>query len=92
MIKEKWMPVVDVSDIEAELRVKGVDRKYADNVRNMLFDDQYINDVYVSYYIADDVCEEYYCDKEETKVIQMVLDMLREVYPNSDRVLVDVSW
>ena len=92
MIAAKYMPVVSVDKIEDELIAKGVSSKYAYNVRQMLFDDRYTNDVYVSYRIAEDVCADYYKDKEEAKTVQMIIDMLREVYPGAEYVLVDVSW
>ena len=47
---------------------------------------------HVPFYIADDVCEKYCSDREEAKVMQMIIDLLREACPDSDRVLVDVSW
>lgn len=92
MIRAKNMPVVDVWDIRDELIARGVDNKYADNVLSLMFDDRYVNDIYMSYSIDDDVCEKYYKDKEKAKVVQMIIDMLREACPNSDRVLIDISW
>ena len=92
MIKAKNMPVVNIWDIEDELIARGVDCEYARDAHQLMFDDRYINDVYVSYYIRDDVCDKYYTDKEKAKVVQMIIDMLREACPDSDRVLVDVSW
>ena len=91
MIRAKNMPVVDINDIEDELIARGVSCKYARDARQLMFDDRYTNDVYKSYYIADDICDKY-CGDENVKVKQMIIDMLREACPNSDRVLVDVSW
>lgn len=92
MIKAKKMPVVDIWDIKDELVAKCVDRKYTNDIHQLMFGDMYMNDVYVSYYIDDDVCDEYYKDKEKAKAVQMIIDILREACPDSDRVLVDVSW
>lgn len=92
MITAKYMPVVSANEIENELIAKGVSSKYAYNVRQMLFDDRYVNDVYVSYRIVEDVCADDYTDKEEAMAVQEIIDMLREVYPDAEYVLVDVSW
>ena len=92
MIKAKKMPVVNINDIEDELIARGASWEYARDVHQLMFDDRYTNDVYMSYYIDDDVCEKYYKDKEKAKVVQMIIDMLREACPDSGRVLVDVSW
>lgn len=92
MIRVENMPVVNIYNIKKELMESGVESKYLNKLRQLMFYDRFMNDVYVSYYIDDDVCEEYYDDKGEAKVVQMIIDILREACPNSDRVLVDVSW
>ena len=43
MIAAKYMPVVSVDKIENELIARGVSSKYAYNVRQMMFDDRYMN-------------------------------------------------
>lgn len=92
MIKVNNMPVINIHSIKNELIERGVGCKYVNNIRQLMFDDGYMNDVYVSYYIDDDICDKYYTDKEQAKVEQMIIDILREACPDSNRVLVDVSW
>lgn len=92
MIRVENMPVVNIYNIKEELMKRGVESRYLNKVRRLMFDDRFMNDVYASYYIGDDVCEEYYDDEGEAKVVQMIIDILREACPDSDAVLVDVSW
>jgi hypothetical protein len=48
--------------------------------------------VYATYDINCDVCEAHYEDAEEAKIEQMVIDMLREVCPNVDQVMINVAF
>ena len=92
MISAKNMFVVSAIDIQNELRIRGVGEKYVRNVRKLMFDDAFMNDVCVEYYIDDDICEENCNDKEEARVVQMIIEMLREACPGSKTVLIDVMW
>ena len=92
MIRVENMPVVNIYNIRKELMERGVESMYLHKLRRLMFDDRFMNDVYVSYYIGDDVCEEYYDDEGDARVVQMIIDILREACPDNDAVLVDVSW
>lgn len=92
MIIPKWMPVVTIADIKRELEEKGVDREHTRTLRHLMFGDRFMNDVYISYRIADDAYAKDCDDKEKAKVKQMIIDILRETCPDSEKVLVDVSW
>lgn len=91
MINIERLPTVTIEEIEKELRNRG--KIYQDyySLRRILFDDYYMNDSYVSLLIADDVYNDY-IDPEEGSIAQAVVEMLREVCPNDEYVLVDVSW
>ena len=92
MVKVKHMPVVSVLDIEREIKAMGISNEYTHNIRKTMFDDQFMNDVYIAYYIDDDVCEECYADKEKAKVEQIIINILRKACPGNKSVLVDVTW
>ena len=86
-------PVIDVTDLEDAIRIQfGVDVE--DEMRNILFGDDYQNDCYKSYYFADD--EEYtgesWQDEEEIRIRNLVNAYLRDILPDYERVLVDVTW
>lgn len=90
MINIERQPTVTIEEIEKELRSRG--KIYQDYcpLRRILFDDC-MNDSYMSFLIADDVYDDY-IDPEEGSIAQAVVEMLREVCPNDEYVLVDVSW
>ena len=86
-------PVIDVTDLEDAIRIQfGVDVE--DEMRNILFGDEYQNDCYKSYYFADD--EEYtgesWQDEEKIRIRNLVNAYLRDILPDYERVLVDVTW
>lgn len=86
-------PVIDVTDLEDAIRIQfGVDVE--DEMRNILFGDDYQNDCYKSYCFADD--EEYTgesCQNEEHIRIRNLLNAyLRDILPDYERVLIDVTW
>ena len=86
-------PVIDVTDLEDAIRIQfGVDVE--DEMRNILFGDDYQNDCYKSYYFGDD--EEYtgesWQDEEEISIRNLVNAYLRDTLPNYERVLIDVTW
>ena len=86
-------PVIDVTDLEDDIRIQfGVDVE--DEMRNILFGDDYQNDCYKSYYFADD--EEYtgesWQNEEEIRIRNLVNAYLRDILPDYERVLIDVTW
>ena len=86
-------PVIDVTDLEDAIRIQfGVDVE--DEMRNILFGDDYQNDCYKSYYFADD--EEYtgesWQNEEEIRIRNLVNAYLRDILPDYERVLIDVTW
>lgn len=86
-------PVIDVYDLEDELKTQfGVDVE--GELRDILFYEDYMNDCYKSYYFADD--EEYtgksWQNEERIRIRNLVNAYLRDILPNYERVLIDVSW
>ena len=93
MIPVKNMPIVRLCDIRDELmKKKGVKAKHVQNLRDIMFGANFTTGVYASYDIDCDVCEACYEDKEEAKIEQMVIDMLREACPDADQVMINVSF
>jgi hypothetical protein len=93
MIPVKNMPVVRLCDIRDELMKKrGVKAKHVQRLHNIMFGDNFTTSVYATYDIDCDVCEEYYEDKEDAKIEQMVIDMLRDACPNADQVMINVAF
>lgn len=91
MINIERQPTVTIEEIEKELRNRG--KIYQDYcpLRRILFNNDYMNNSYISLLIADDVYNNY-VNPDEGSIAQAVVEMLREVCPNDEYVLVDVSW
>lgn len=89
----KMCPVIEVYVLEDELKTQfGVDVE--GELRNILFYEDYMNDCYKSYYFADD--EEYtgksWQNEERIRIRNLVNAYLRDILPDHERVLIDVSW
>lgn len=85
-------PVVDASDLEDAVNIQfGCD---IDDIRNLLFGDEYNNSCHKSFWYDED--EVYtgsvYEDEEEIRLRNLVCAYLRNVLPDYCCVLVDVSW
>ena len=91
MIYEMF-PVIDVGVLEDELKIQ-FDVE-VDDLRSILFGDDYQNDCYKSYYFADD--EEYtgesWENEEHIRIRNLVNTYLRDILPDYERVLIDVTW
>ena len=88
----KMFPVIEIGALERELKIQ-FDVEI-DELRNILFDDDYQNDCYKSYCFADD--EEYtgesWENEEEIRIRNLVNAHLRDILPDYTHVLIDVSW
>ena len=105
MIKTKLEVTIDVLDIEEELAARGIEEDEWCSVREAMFDTDYMNDCYKSYGLDWDlekmkeaiVCmeeDDYYNDYDCScaKLNYEIQKMLQEMFPELDRILVDVSW
>ena len=86
------MPVVEVGELE-----DAVNRQFGceiDDMRELLFGDNYSNDCYCGFYYDEmEVYEEYpWQDEEKISLRNLVRAYLQDTIPNYTRVLVDVSW
>lgn len=89
----KMYPVIEVDVLENELKTQfGVDIK--NELRNILFYEDYQNDCYKRYYFEDD--EEFHGyaweDEERIRIRNLVNAYLRDILPDYTCVLVDVTW
>jgi hypothetical protein len=86
------LPVIEVRTLEDELLTQfGV---ACGDLASILFYDNYQNDCYKSYYFVDD--EEFHGyaweDEERIRIRNLVNAYLRDILPNYERVLIDVTW
>ena len=86
------MPVVDVDELEDAVNTQfGCE---IDKMRNLLFDDDYNNDSYRSFWYGQ--MEEYkyptWQDEEKIRLRNLVRAYLQDTIPDYNRVLIDVSW
>jgi hypothetical protein len=89
----KMYPVIEVGILEDEIKTRfNIDVQ--DELRNILFYEDYMNDCYKSYYFADD--EEYtgksWQNEEHIRIRNLVNAYLRDILPGHEKVLIDVSW
>ena len=85
-------PVIEVDALKKELKTQ-FDVDIEGELREILFYDNYINDCYKSYYFEDD--EEYkysWQNEEHVRIRNLVNAYLRDILPNYDSVLIDVTW
>ena len=86
-------PVIEVNILENEIKTQ-FDVDVEDDLRNILFGDNYQNDCYKSYCFEDD--EEFHGyaweDEERIRIRNLVNAYLRDSLPDYTHVLIDVTW
>lgn len=73
-------PVINANDLE-----RAIELQYdiqIDDIRNLLFDDDYSNDSYKSFDLEDEYEDE----------VELVRTYLKDILPDYSYVLIDVSW
>ena len=92
----EMMPVVDVEELREALELRfGPDVMGNEDVMaNVLFDDDYNNYCCLRYYFSkDEVYEGHSWQNEERiRICNCVNAMLRDMFPDREVILVDVSW
>ena len=94
-MKHKIMPVINIYDLEKAIEIQFGEEILAHyELRQLLFGDQYMNDVYVRHCFDDDIEYHGYSweDENEISVCNLINQFLRDEFPGQDAVLVDVSW
>ena len=89
-------PVIDIIDLEREVIARypelEKDIEYYE-IRAIMFDDDYNNDCYKEYFFGEDYKYEYpWQNEEKIKIENIIRAYLREVLPDEDHVIIDVSW
>ena len=85
-------PVIDYHTLQDAINLQfGAD---INDICQLLFDDEYINDSYKSFYFGKmEVFEGYPWQKEEDiRLRNLVRAYLKDALPDYDCVLIDVSW
>ena len=100
MLKYKVMPVIWAGDLEVALKERYGEEFLLphDSLRQILFDDRYMNDVCVDLNILD--IEEWepefenypWANKRHMEITKKVKLFLQEVFPGQEYVLIDVMW
>lgn len=99
-MKYTMMPVIWVGDLEEALKAQyGPDfLNWDDNLRNILFDDSYCNDVAKQLNILDveewdDSFLEYeWFNERHWRIRNCVLTFLQDLFPGQEYVMIDVMW
>lgn len=89
-------PVIDIDDLEQEVIARHPelenDIKYYE-IREIMFGDDYNNDCYKPYFFDEDLEYKYpWENKEKIKIENIIRAYLREVLPDEERVIIDVTW
>ena len=89
----KMYPVIEVGVLENEIKAQ-FDIDVEGELRNILFYEDYMNDCYKSYWFEDD---EVYTGKswqneEHIRIRNLVNSYLRDILPEYNTVLIDVTW
>ena len=93
-MKYEMCPVVSVYELERALILQYGANEAFDELASFLFNDDYANDSYKSFYFDElDVYEGHpWQDEEEIRITNCVKTFLQDTFPGHDRILIDVSW
>ena len=86
-IRYELIPTLQIDDLEEALEAKGIE--LSQDLRNLFWPEDYINDCYKSLYYADDADLKW---DDNAEVKNRIYKALREYLPNYKGILVDVSW
>jgi hypothetical protein len=92
MLRYSKAIVVEACDLEEAVSTRyGIE---INEIRSLLFYDDYMNDCFKTYYFGEDDKYEGYSwqNEENIKTKNLINQFLRETFPNEQEVLIDVSW
>ena len=95
-VKHEILPSLWVGDLKDALALQYGDDfiEEVGELRQFLFDDRFMNDVYVSYCLSE--LEEYtgasWQDEEHIRLENCIKTFLQDVFPDYETVLIDVMW
>lgn len=96
-MKYTFIPIIKIDDLEKDLILQfGEDFLGGEELRNIMFDTSYINDVCCFYswkHLTEDEAD-YYDDTEDEcdRINRLIMSFLKDTFPDYTEVLVDVSW
>ena len=91
---EYWMmPVVNADDLEDAVNLQ-YGEGAIEEIRNLLFGDDYSNDCYKSFYYGDLTVYngKSWENEEEIRRINLIKTYLQDTIPNYEIVLINVEW
>lgn len=94
MLKHEMMPVINIDELEDAICEK-YNYKFQHNLRQLLFDTGFMNDVFVRYWFDEDIVYKGLPWQNESHIKEqnLVNRFLREYFKGEyDAVLVDVTW
>ena len=95
-MKYDMMPVIEAGNLQDALELQFGPEVMGDNdiLARILFSESYGNDCYKSYYFRDmEVYEgKSWQDEEHIRIRNCVNSILQDLFPDHERVLIDVSW
>jgi hypothetical protein len=89
------MPVIDIYDLEKAIEIQFGKEILANcEMRQLLFGDRFMNDVYIRHYFDDDIEYHGYSweNENEISVLNLINQFLRDEFPGQESVLINVSW
>ena len=102
-MKYKMIPYFDIYELERELQKAGLYNEDGDELRNLLFGDEYSNDCAKTFYFEGD--QEYdenevtWQSVEETREVNAKIRKinaigayLQTLFPNCKYALIDITW
>ncbi len=94
MLKHEMMPVINIDELEDAICEK-YHYRFQHNLRQLLFDTGFMNDVFVRYWFDEDIVYKGlpWQNENHIKEQNLVNQFLREYFHGEyDAVLVDVTW
>ena len=76
-------PVIDINELKCAIEIQYDIDIY--NLRDLLFFGDYANDCYKLFYFGEEW-------EEDTEAIRLIKGYLKDILPDYDYVLIDVSW
>lgn len=94
-MKYKTLPVINIYDLQDAMTAQYGDIFRTCDLRQIMFGDQYMNDVYKSYNQEDGPIEytgAFWQNEEHIRLENCVIGFLTDTFPEYKEVLINVAW